>query len=366
MPPVPRPGAPAVRLSSDSMRLPIPGLRPAVAAAAAIVVAAGSASVRAQEASSEPASSALALEVIGECPDRAELSSALRSRVRVGGTRRLRVVSHGGGRVVLTLAPDHSADDPGLRRTFVAADCPAAAGVVAVIVERHFLVLGRPPSSDPLVSSVASAATRLPVVPADDDTAPPDGFERPTPGEPDYARPSTSAGAGSAPGLSVGLGGGARLDLGPSAFRGAVVADITLRFPSRLVLRWTGRWGTPWTIEDQAERLRVRQGEGTIAVGAELDLGARGFMRLAGGTGGSLARVVATSLPDRPSVLRPIWILEAAVEVGLWLRPTWALRLNLTGQVAPITDRYIVDPSGAVGESPRGSVLLVGAVEWSP
>ena len=65
------------------------------------------------------------------------------------------------------------------------------------------------------------------------------------------------------------------------------------------------------------------------------------------------------------TIRKPDFGTENHATNGAPLTRRLALRLEAAAALFLVTHRYIVDPDGAIGRSPRTAISLAGGLEWS-
>jgi hypothetical protein len=278
-----------------------------------------------------PQATIVRLDVQGSCPRTDDLRRAFDGRVPVGDEGASWTVAvhrvDGSSRLDLRRADGSDALD----REIASEDCAALADAFAVIVEAHFVELHLLPAKKIIVAA-----------------APPPDVE--------VARPAPPP---EPVGLSLALAGGVAVDADPADAAAAAEIDSTLALPrlrgAVLRLAWHATSVTTQTSRtDHIERWTTG-----VRAGLAWRWQRRSFFLQPGAALALLfAHVAATDLAGQPSVVRLHPGADFSLVAGVPIGGRFSLRAEIATTVFPSADRYLIDPIGEVGSSPRVTTMV--------
>ncbi len=289
---------------------------------------------------------AVALEVDGSCPDRAAMERALGAEgLAVDATARfvLRVSATNGG---AAMALSKAGGEPLAQRSTTSTDCDAIADAFAVIASMRLAeatveLPARSPARSPAPSPAPSPA---------EEQRPPRRLRPPPPESPAQTAPTTPPATPADYLVSASLSAGLDTGVGPSAASGlgAGVAVANRRGHGvRLSVARTGGFDTGTPIQ-------------WSSLSARLELFTELRRRSAWLRPGAGAALVATTihgdgLATMPTVVRTQPAVSGSLVGGVSVARRVALRLELAGNLYPVTDRYLYQ-GDLVATSARASL----------
>lgn len=290
---------------------------PRMLAALALLAAAGHA------AAAQPA--AVSLDVDGSCPDRAAMERALGAEgLAVAATAPfvLRIEATADG-AAMTLSSAGGA--PLAQRSTTSTDCDAMADAFAVIASMR----------------LAEAAAEAPAPPpAKEEEPPPRRLRAPPTTTPAQTAPTTAKPAPADYVVSASLSGGLDTGVGPSAASGlgggVAVANRSGRGVRLSVVRTGGfDTGTPIQWSSLSARLELFT-----------ELRRRGtWLRPGAGAALVATTIRGDGLATMPTVVRTQPAVSGSLVGGVAVARRVALRLELAGNLYPVTDRYLYQGS---------------------
>ena len=286
-----------------------------------------------------------ALEPGGNCPNSAELVTALATRTLPAEAREYRVVTFAAqGGVALRI--ENGEGNTVLERSIESDDCVALADAVALIVETYFVELqsarGAEPTAPPVPEPPKTLASVAPVV------APPN--EDPAEAVTDERERATF-------GLFLGLGA----EVFPRDVSWAVEAGAGFRWPRLLVdfRLHTGTATLAGSSPDDVLRWASRV-TGRFGVRSSGRLRVEGFL----GGGLSVSRLELLSVPASPVRVAFSPVFEAGTGLELDSRGVFSGRVEAGCALFAIRESYELSPDGEVGQGPRFSCGIVAGMSW--
>jgi hypothetical protein len=311
---------------------------------------------------------AVTLAVAGDCPSDAQVREALAPWFAITADAEWRIsVDDRRGSATLELR-----DRTGvvLSRALASTDCAAVADAFAVMIHGHFVELHLlPPADAPVTEPAAPVAVppaAAPAVVAMIDTSMP---ASPPPTELDTgARPT--ARVAPAP-LRLAVSGGVALsgdEIEPSGFGQLDVAWEPR--PGWLVRAAIGA-DAPNTIGAMPDRVEVFRSIAKVGAGRRVRAGA-GWLVPAVDAGVAIWRVEPLDLRDNNTDptgtggarwrVQPV--ADASLAYALPLSGRLALRVEVVGTLFVLRHRYVVEPDGEIGRSPRAALAVGAGLEW--
>jgi hypothetical protein len=168
------------------------------------------------------------------------------------------------------------------------------------------------------------------------------------------------------PTVALGAGGGIAIS-GASADRTGFGQLDVAWFPRRSpwLIRGVAGIDAPIAITpSNTDRLEVWRAQVRIEAGRRFAAGA-GWIQPATGIGVAVLRVDPVDLAGASPRWRAQPVATAGVAAGIPLARRLALRIEATASLFLVTHRYVVEPDGPIGRSPRAAFAVGGAVEWT-
>lgn len=268
------------------------------------------------------------IDVQGSCPRSEELRRALDGRVAVAddGAGWTVAVHRTGGSSRLDLRRADGSD--ALDREIASEDCAALADAFAVIVEAHFVELNllpakREPPPEPAVEIVRPAP-------------PPESI-----------------------GLSLALAGAVAVDAAPTDAAVAAEIDSMLALPRLRGVRLRLALHATSVTTQQSPTDHIERWTTGLRVGGGWRFERHGWFLQPGVALALLfAHVTALDLAGQPSIVRLHPGADFSLVAGVPIGGRFSLRAEIATTLFPSADRYLIDPVGEVGSSPRVTSMV--------
>jgi len=139
--------------------------------------------------------------------------------------------------------------------------------------------------------------------------------------------------------------------------------DVSLApFRVPVVLRLVGITRDESEQARSARHIQLRAGSVRLDVGLRLER-RQWWVQPSVGAGLAILGVTAPELPEAPSVTRVHAAVALGIAGGVRLKRGLSVRLEVCATAYPSSDVYVIEPMGAVGESPWIGFAALGGLE---